>query len=153
MSVWLSLLQAPAGFWGTFWKTGLRGRTLLILFGGFKFLQGGSSFLEAPSLLSWWFSCGAKSFSPESILGGPFKIHFAPPKKPWNDDSRVNTNAQWFSMVAKWCRISSIHSISVCFCKIHVVLLSFCRLGTLVGALFSLKGQHLFPGTITHPRF
>ena len=34
----------------------------------------------------------------------------APPKKPWNDDSPVNTNTQWFPMVSKWCRISSIHS-------------------------------------------
>ena len=34
----------------------------------------------------------------------------APPKKPWNDDSPVNTNNQWFPMVSKWCRISSIHS-------------------------------------------
>ena len=33
----------------------------------------------------------------------------APPKKPWNDDSLVNTNQQWFPMVSKWCRISSIH--------------------------------------------
>ena len=24
------------------------------------------------------------------------EIHFAPPKKPWNDDSPVNTNKQWF---------------------------------------------------------
>ena len=35
----------------------------------------------------------------------------APPKKPWNDDSPANTNKQWFLMVSKWCRISSIHSI------------------------------------------
>ena len=26
----------------------------------------------------------------------------APPKKPWNDDSLVNTNQQWFPMVSKW---------------------------------------------------
>ena len=24
------------------------------------------------------------------------EIHFAPPKKPWNDESPVNTNKQWF---------------------------------------------------------
>ena len=35
----------------------------------------------------------------------------APPKKPWNDDSPVNANEQWFATVSKWCRISSIHSI------------------------------------------
>ena len=34
----------------------------------------------------------------------------APPKKPRNDDSPVNTNKQWLPMVSKWCRISSIHS-------------------------------------------
>ena len=32
-------------------------------------------------------------------------------KTPWNDDSPVNTNKPWFSMVSKWCRISSIHSM------------------------------------------
>ena len=36
-------------------------------------------------------------------------IHFAPPKKPWNDDSPVNTNKQWFSMVAKWCEMDFVH--------------------------------------------
>ena len=36
----------------------------------------------------------------------------APRKKPWNDDSPVNTNKQWFPMVSKWCRISSIHSVN-----------------------------------------
>ena len=35
----------------------------------------------------------------------------APLKKPQNDESPVNTNEQWFPMVSKWCRISSIHSI------------------------------------------
>ena len=34
----------------------------------------------------------------------------APPN--WNDDSLVNTNKQWFPMVLKWCRISSIHSMA-----------------------------------------
>ena len=34
----------------------------------------------------------------------------APPEKPWNDDSPVNTNKQWLPMVSKWCRILSIHS-------------------------------------------
>ena len=32
----------------------------------------------------------------------------APPKKPWNDNSPVNTNKQWVSLVSAWCRISSI---------------------------------------------
>ena len=36
-----------------------------------------------------------------------------PPKKPWNDDSPVNTNKQWLPMVSKWCRISSIHSMAM----------------------------------------
>ena len=30
------------------------------------------------------------------------EIYFAPPEKPWNDDSPVNTSKQW----AKWCRTS-----------------------------------------------
>ena len=34
----------------------------------------------------------------------------APPKKPWNGDSPVNSNKQWFPIVSTWCRISSIHS-------------------------------------------
>ena len=33
----------------------------------------------------------------------------APPKKPWNDDSPVNTIKAWFAMVSHWCSIS-IHS-------------------------------------------
>ena len=37
----------------------------------------------------------------------------APPKKPWNNDSPVNTNKQRFPMVSKWCRISSNHSMKV----------------------------------------
>ena len=40
------------------------------------------------------------------------KIHFAPPKKPRNDDSPGNTNEHWPSMISKWCRIVSIHSMS-----------------------------------------
>ena len=28
----------------------------------------------------------------------------ATPTKPWNADSPVNTNNQWFPMVSKWCR-------------------------------------------------
>ena len=31
--------------------------------------------------------------------------------KYFTDDSPVNTNKQWFPMVSKWCRISSIHSM------------------------------------------
>ena len=38
----------------------------------------------------------------------------APPKKPWNDDSLVNANKQWFPMASKWCRILSTHSIIFC---------------------------------------
>ena len=30
------------------------------------------------------------------------EIHFAPPKKPWHDDSPVNTNRPWIPMVSKW---------------------------------------------------
>ena len=36
----------------------------------------------------------------------------APPKDPWNDDSLVDANQQWFAMVSKWCRILSIHSMN-----------------------------------------
>ena len=44
----------------------------------------------------------------------------APPKKPWNDDSSVNTHKQWFLMVSKWCRISSIHSMGMWVCTSHL---------------------------------
>ena len=30
-------------------------------------------------------------------------------KKPWNDDSPVNTNEQWFPMVSKWCEMDFVH--------------------------------------------
>ena len=33
------------------------------------------------------------------------EIHFAPPKRPWRDDSPVNTNKQWFPIL-------SIHRVS-----------------------------------------
>ena len=33
----------------------------------------------------------------------------APPKKPWNDDSAVNTNTCWFPMVLKWCEMDFGH--------------------------------------------
>ena len=50
------------------------------------------------------------------FLSGPHRCTVdgrnpAPPKKPWNDESPVNANKQWFLMVSKWCRISSIHSM------------------------------------------
>ena len=35
----------------------------------------------------------------------------APPKRPWRNDSPVDTNKQWLPVVSKWCRIMSIHSI------------------------------------------
>ena len=34
-----------------------------------------------------------------------------------NRDSPVNANKQWFPMVSKWCRISSIHSIDLNYCS------------------------------------
>ena len=34
----------------------------------------------------------------------------APPQKPCNDDSPANTKKEWFPLLSKWCRISSIHS-------------------------------------------
>ena len=41
----------------------------------------------------------------------------APPKKPWNDDSPVNTNQPWFLIVSIWCEgISSIHSMICVLC-------------------------------------
>ena len=38
--------------------------------------------------------------------------HFALPKKPWNDDSPVNTNKPRFPMISKWCEMdfATIHS-------------------------------------------
>ena len=36
----------------------------------------------------------------------------APPEKSGNPDSLVNTNKQWFPLVAKSCRISSIYSMT-----------------------------------------
>ena len=35
----------------------------------------------------------------------------APPMKARNDDSPANINKQWFPIVSKWCRISSMNSI------------------------------------------
>ena len=43
------------------------------------------------------------------------EIHFALPKKPWDDDSLVNTNKQWSPMVLIWRRTLSIHSSSPIF--------------------------------------
>ena len=34
--------------------------------------------------------------SPQIHAADGFEIHFAPPKKSWNDDSSANTNKQWF---------------------------------------------------------
>ena len=51
------------------------------------------------------------------------EIHFAAPKKPWHDDSPVNTNEKWFPMVSKWCRIVSIHSIVACWDRLKVLCL------------------------------
>ena len=45
----------------------------------------------------------------------------APPTKPWNYVFPVNSNAQWFLMVSKWCRISSIHSMVSKPCPEHVL--------------------------------
>ena len=36
------------------------------------------------------------------------EIHFAPLKKPWNEDLFVNTNKQWSPMVSKWREMDSI---------------------------------------------
>ena len=56
------------------------------------------------------------------------EVCFAPPKKPWNGDSPVNTNQQQFRMVSKWCRISSIHGMSPMRAFIDVFfLLFFCQ--------------------------
>ena len=60
----------------------------------------------------------SESVFPKALLPGDVlwmdEIHSAPPKKPWNDDSPVNTNRQWFPMVSNWCRISSTHSMWQC---------------------------------------
>ena len=37
------------------------------------------------------------------------EIHFAPPEKPGNHDSLVNTNQQWLPMDSKWWSNSSSH--------------------------------------------
>ena len=36
-------------------------------------------------------------------------------RNPLKDDSPVNTSKQWFPMVLRWCRISSIHSLAQSF--------------------------------------
>ena len=42
------------------------------------------------------------------------KMHFAPPTKPWNDDSfPYKYQPTMVSLLSKWCRISSIHSMGV----------------------------------------
>ena len=53
----------------------------------------------------------------KGCLVGPYaellwmdEIQFAP-KKPWNDDLPIISNQQWFLMVSKWFRISSIHIV------------------------------------------
>ena len=33
----------------------------------------------------------------------------APPEKPRNHDSLVNTNRQWFPIVSKWCEMDFVH--------------------------------------------
>ena len=53
------------------------------------------------------FASGSRGNHPPTVDGR----NPAPPKKPWNDDSPVKTNEQWFPMVSTWCRILSIHSI------------------------------------------
>ena len=37
------------------------------------------------------------------------EIHFAPPKRPWNDNSPVHTNKQWFPIVSRWCEMDFVH--------------------------------------------
>ena len=45
----------------------------------------------------------------EGLLLWMDEIRFAPPKKPWHDDSPVTTNQQWFPMVSKWCEMDFVH--------------------------------------------
>ena len=33
----------------------------------------------------------------------------APPKKPLNDESPVNTNQHWFRLVSQWCEMDCVH--------------------------------------------
>ena len=33
----------------------------------------------------------------------------APPKKPWNDNSPLHTNKQWFPMLFRWCEMDFVH--------------------------------------------
>ena len=41
------------------------------------------------------------------------EIHFAPPVKPWNDESTVHTNRRWFPMASKWREMDFVHSQDV----------------------------------------
>ena len=46
--------------------------------------------------------------SQNTVDGGEF--HFAPFRNLVSDDSPLNANKQWFSMVSQWCKVSSMHS-------------------------------------------
>ena len=37
------------------------------------------------------------------------EVHFAPPKKPRNDDSLVNANQEWCPMISKWCEMEFVY--------------------------------------------
>ena len=73
--------------------------------------------LIGPSSCAWkrWATvastCGYVPWK-EIVILWMDAIHVAPPKKPWNDDSPVNTSKQWCDMASEWCRIVSIHSIT-----------------------------------------
>ena len=85
----------------------------------------------------------------------------APPKKPWNDDSPVNTNNQWFPMVAKWSRISSTHSSGsfiplpcseICPCVLLCRENLKQRLPGLAGAIHPKPGPQIaMPGDLPEP--
>ena len=74
------------------------------------------------------------------------EINFALPKKPWNDDSLVNTKEPWFPMVqsgAKW--ISSIHSINGMYCGGHSKTICLRDLRLAGGVLGQTKTDQAIP--------
>ena len=50
------------------------------------------------------------------------KIHFAPPDKPWNDDSQASINQPWFPMASKWCETDFVHPRYVDTHRAHVII-------------------------------
>ena len=74
-----------------------------------------SPFIHTASVSEIWMELTVGSEgAPHKQSGTVEGRNPAPPKKRWKDESSVNPNKQWFPIVSKWCRISSIHSICLC---------------------------------------